>query len=251
MSIAGWRWIFGMLGLLSIIIFMWTQIRLPKTLDESDRRPFAMKQIFGAFKTVAMHRITAGYMIASGIIYGCLFSFIAASEQVFDEVFDRGDKFFLYFAGIAALLGIMTYSNSRIVERFGMRRISHGVVLIYIALSVINLLYMQFVGQDFWVFYILFTLTFGCFGMMGANFSSLALEYMGEIAGTANAAYGFVTMSVSFVLGLMVAQSFDGTVRPLLMAYVLLGVSSFIVILITEKGKLFGPFYRAAQFLGI
>ena len=178
--------------------------------------------------------------MASGIIYGCLFSFIAASEQVFDEVFHRGDKFYLYFAGVAGLLAVMTYTNSRIVGRFGMRRISHAVVLAYIILSVMNLLYMHFIGQDFWVFYILFILTFGCFGMMGANFSGLALEFMGKIAGTANAVYGFVTMSASFLLGLAVAQSFDGTVRPLLIAYVFLGVSSLVVILITEKGKLFG-----------
>jgi len=50
---------------------------------------------------------------------------------------------------------------------------------------------------------------------VGANFSSLALEYMGKIAGTANAVYGFVTMTVSSFLGFMV------------------------VILITEKGRLF------------
>ena len=120
-----------------------------------------------------------------------------------------------------------------------MRRISHVVVLIFIALSIINLLYMHFVGQNFWVFYCLFVLTFGCFGMMGANFSSLALEYMGHIAGTANAVYGFVTLTLSSFLGFIVARSFDGTVRPLLVAYVLLGIISLAVILITERGKLF------------
>lgn len=239
MAVADWRWVFGVLGVFSAIIFTWTQFRLPMTLDDNDRRPFSADQIFGAFKSVVSHRITAGYMIASGIIFGCLFAFIGASEQVFDEVFGRGDKFYLYFAGIAGLLAVMTYSNSRVVGRFGMRRISHCVVLVFIFLSVINLLYMQFVGQNFWVFYILFVLTFGCFGMMGANFSSLALEYMGNIAGTANAVYGFVTMTMSSFLGFMVARSFDGTVRPLLIAYVLLGVSSLIVILITERGKLF------------
>jgi len=189
---------------------------------------------------VTTHRITAGYMIASGIIFGCLFAFIGASEQVFDEVFNRGETFYLYFAGVAGMLAVMTFSNSRFVGRFGMRRISHGVVLVFITLSILNLAYMQFVGQDFWVFYSLFVLTFGCFGMMGANFSSLALEYMGKIAGTANAVYGFVTMTLPSFLGFLVARSFHGTVRPLLIAYVLLGVSSLMVILITEKGKLFG-----------
>lgn len=239
MAIADWRWVFGVLGIFSATVFLWIQLRLPKTLADEDQQPFSIKQIGDAFWQVLSHRTTAGYMIASGIIFGCLFAFIGASEQVFDEVFDRGDKFYLYFAGIAGLLAVMNYFNSQFVERFGMRRISHVVVLVFIGLSILNLLYMQFIGPNFWVFYILFVLTFGCFGMIGANFSSLALEYMGNIAGTANAVYGFVTMTLSSFLGFLVARSFDGTVRPLLIAYVLLGTASLVVILITEKGKLF------------
>lgn len=240
MAVADWRWVFGSLGVFSAIVFTWTQIRLPMTLEEADRRPFSFEQIIGGFKQVLTHRVTAGYMLASGIIFGCLFAFIGASEQVFDEVFGRGEKFYLYFAGVAGLLAVMNYSNSLFVERFGMRRISHVVVLVFIALSLLNLSFMHFIGPNFWVFYGLFVLTFACFGMLGANFSSLAMEYMGNIAGTANAVYGFITMTLSSTLGFLVARSFDGTVRPLLMAYVLLGVSSLIVILITEKGKLFG-----------
>jgi len=239
MTLTDWRWVFGSLGIFSAIMFVWIQLRLPATLDESDKRPISFASVLGAFKMIASHRVTAGYMVASGIIFGCLFAFIGASEQVFDEVFGRGEEFYLYFAGIAGLLAVMNFFNSRVVGRYGMRRISHGVVLIFIALSLANLLYMNFVGQNFWVFYGLFVLTFGCFGMMGANFSSLALEHMGKVAGTANAVYGFATLTLSSTLGFIVARSFDGTVRPLLLAYVLLGLSSLIVILITERGKLF------------
>jgi len=239
MALMDWRWVFGVLGVFSAVLFLWIQFRLPATLNESDRRPFSFDQISDAFGQVLSHRITIGYMLASGIIFGCLFAFIGASEQVFDEVFGRGDKFYIYFAGIAGLLAVMNYSNSRFVGRYGMRRISHGVVLIFIALSLLNLVYMQFIGPNFWVFYSLFVLTFGCFGMIGANFSSLAMEYMGKIAGTANAVYGFVTMTLSSFLGFLVARAFDGTVRPLLIAYVLLGITSLIIIFITEKGKLF------------
>ena len=239
MAVFDWRWVFGSLSVFSAILFTWIQFRLPMTLAVEDRQPFSLEQVVGAFKSVTTHRITAGYMLASGVIFGCLFAFIGASEQVFDEVFGRGDKFYLYFAGIAGLLAVMNYFNSRVVGRFGMRRMSHTVVLIFIALSAVNFLYMQFIGQSFWVFYSLFVLTFGCFGMMGANFSSLALEYMGHIAGTANAVYGFVTITLSSFLGFIVARSFDGTVRPLLVSYILLGFVSLAIILITERGKLF------------
>jgi len=240
MAYLPWEWIFGILALFSTFVMLWISFRLPLTLAKEDQRAINFKNIFDAFKIVLTTRVSLGYMSASGVIFGCLFAFIAASEQVFDEVFGRGDKFWIWFAGIASVLAIMNFSNSRAVERLGMRRISHGVVLIFILLSLINLLWMQFMGPDFWVFYVLFALTFGCFGMMGANFASLALEPMGKVAGTANAVYGFATATVSSILGIMAARAFDGTVRPLLFAFVLLGVSSLIIIAITERGKLFG-----------
>jgi len=205
---------------------------LPLTLSKEDQRPISFQNISEAFKIVLTTRVSVGYMCASGVIFGCLFAFIGASEQVFDEVFERGDKLWIWFAGIASVLAIMNFLNSRAVERLGMRRISHGVVLIFILLSLINLFWMQFMGTEFWVFYILFALTFGCFGMMGANFASLALEPMGKVAGTANSVYGFATSTVSSLLGIIVARAFDGTVRPLLISFVILGVSSLIIIAI-------------------
>jgi len=240
MTALPWEWIFGILGLFSFSVFVWTTFRLPQTLPEEERRPFSLKSVRGAFHAVMTNRISLGYMIASGVIFGCLFSFIGSSEQVFDVVFERGDNFWIWFAGIAGLLAVMNFMNSRAVDKLGMRRISHTVLFVFIALSLINLLWMQFIGQDFWVFYILFAMTFGCFGMIGANFTSLALEPMGKLAGTANAVYGFITMTVSSLIGIAVARVFDGTVRPLLLAFVILGLTSLMIILYTEKGKLFG-----------
>ncbi len=235
-----WTWTFGVLGIFSTILLIWISIRVPMTLSKSDQRPLSLKTVFESFKVVLTHRISFGYMLASGVIFGCLFAFIGASEQIFDEVFGRGDKFWIWFAGIAGMLAVMTYANSRAVGRFGMRRISHAIVIVFISLSALNFGVMQFMGENFWVFYILFALTFGCFGMIGANFASLALEPMEKIAGTANAVYGFCTSILSSLLGIAVAQMFDGTVRPILLAYILLGLVSLSLVLFTEKGKLFG-----------
>ncbi|GHA82592.1 Bcr/CflA family drug resistance efflux transporter [Algimonas arctica] len=236
-STLGWSWTFGVLGVFATLVFIWTGFRLPPTMQEA--RPISLTSIVGGFKRVLSHRISFGYMCASGVIFGSLFAFIAASEQVFDEVFNRGDMFWAYFAGIAGGLAVMNYLNSRVVERLGMRRISHTMVLLFIASSALNLAYMYFIGESFWVFYGLFIVSFACFGMIGANFASLALEPMGDIAGTANAVYGFFTSTGASLLGLTIAQQFNGTVIPLLIGYVCLGFTSLGIILITERGKLF------------
>ncbi|GLQ20217.1 multidrug effflux MFS transporter [Algimonas porphyrae] len=236
-ALMGWPWTFGMLGVFAFLVFFWTAFRLPATMKEP--RPINLANVVDGFRRVFSHRTSFGYMCASGVIFGSLFAFIAASEQVFDEVFDRADLFWAYFAGIAGGLAVMNYLNSRVVEQLGMRRISHTMVIIFILSAGLNLAYMQFIGQNFWVFYTLFIVSFACFGMMGANFASLALEPMGDIAGTANAVYGFFTSTGASLIGLFIAQQFNGTVIPILIGFVGLGLTSLTIILITERGKLF------------
>lgn len=239
MQFAHWKWTFGVLGIAGFMTFFWTLLRLPKTLPLEKRRSLDFKSITSAYWTVMTTRVTVGYMAASGIIFGALFAFIGASEQIFDVAFGRGEKFWLWFGIIALMLAIANFVNSRIVERIGMRRISHGVMLAFIVLSIVNLIAMQVSGENFYVFLILFALTFACFGMMGANFAALALEPLGEISGTANAAYGFATSTVSSVIGLVVARQFDGTITPILSGFLALGIASLLVVLVTENGRLF------------
>lgn len=238
-GVASWPWTFGVLGIAGIIVLIWVQFRLPETLPVQSRQDLSFRQAQSAFLTVMKTRVTAGYMIASGVIFGALFAFIGAAEQVFTDVFDEGDRFVLWFAVIASVLAVGNFSNSKLVERFGMRRISHGVLLAFIVISLVNLAVMTFIGEELVWFVPLFALSFGCFGMLGANFGALAMEPLGEIAGTASAVYGFSTTTVSLALGWMIARSFDGSVSPILIGFVGLGILSLVIVLITERGKLF------------
>jgi len=239
MIFAHWTWTFGVLAIAGFMTFLWTQFRLPPTLPADMRQPLNMKHIGTSYMAVLKTRVCFGYMFASGIVFGALFAFIAASEQVFDEVFGVGDKFWIWFAVIASGLAVANLLNAKIVEQVGQRRISHTVLLCFIVFSVANVVAMHLMDQNFAIFITLFTLTFACFGMMGANFSSLAMEPLGKIAGTASAAYGFVTSTLAAWIGLVIARQFDGSVIPILMGFVVLGIVSLLIVMWTEKGKLF------------
>ncbi len=239
MLFAPWQWTFGVLSLVAILNLAWVQIRLPETLPAEDRQPLNLHQTGKAYLQVLSTRITFGYMSASGVIFGALFAFVAASEQIFTDVFGQEETFALWFAGVAAALAASNFLNSRIVERYGMRRISHSVLILFIVLSLLNVIAMLTVGEKLWLFYPLFCVTFGCFGMLGANFTALAMEPQGKIAGTASAAYGFASTSVASLLGYLVAGQYNGTVAPFLIGFVGLGIASLLILLITEQGRLF------------
>lgn len=239
MLFAPWQWTFGLLSVAAMLNLIWIQLRLPETLPVQDRQPLNMQQTGRAYWQVLRTRITFGYMCASGVIFGALFAFVAASEQIFTDVFKQHDTFALWFAGVAASLAAANFLNSRIVEKYGMRRISHTVLVLFIALAAINVITLYTIGETLWLFYPLFCLTFGCFGMLGANFTALAMEPQGKIAGTASAAYGFASTTVSSFIGYLVAGQFDGTIAPFMWGFVALGVSSLTIVLITERFKLF------------
>ncbi|MDB2437627.1 multidrug effflux MFS transporter [Hellea sp.] len=239
MIIAGWKWMFGVLGFAGLLILIWVQFRLPETLLEENRQELSAKKALRGYGHVLKTRMTLGYMAASGVIFGALFAFIASAEQIFEETFGVGERFALWFALIAGTLAIANFVNSRVVEKYGMRRISHSILIVFIILALLNYFVMTFAGEKLIYFLPLFALTFGCFGMLGANFSAIAMEPQGKIAGTASAIYGFATTTVASGFGYVVSSRFDGTVAPILLGFVALGVLSLTFVLITERGKLF------------
>ena len=137
--ISSWQWSFGILGIAGFLTLIWVQIRLPETLLPAARHPLSVRQVSGAYWLVFKTRVSCGYMAASGVIFGALFAFLAASEQVFSDVFGQGEKFALWFAIIALALAVGNLANARLVEKYGMRRISHGVMLAFLVFSMMNI----------------------------------------------------------------------------------------------------------------
>ncbi len=81
----------------------------------------------------------------------------------------------------------------------------------------------------------------GCFGLATSNFSAMAMERMGEIAGTASSLQGFVTTMGGAVIGAGIGQAFDGTTVPLYSGFLLMGGLALAAVTITERGRLFRP----------
>lgn len=237
--VAPWQGTFWILGAGGGLMALWAWFRLPETLPAERRRPINVKAVSGAYAQVFRNRISAGYMLASGIMFGALFAFIGMSEQVFREVFDKPDTFVLYFGGVALAMSAVNFTNAALVEKVGMRRLSHGAVIAFTLLSLGLFFYASFAEVHFWIFYPVFVVVFALFGLIGSNFNSLAMEPLGEIAGTASAVLGFASTAISGFAGFLIARQFDGTVGPLVMGYAALGIVSLIIILVTEKGELF------------
>lgn len=122
--IAHWRAIFGSFLLIAIITLIWFGVRQPETLPEERRIPFSGKSILMTAREVFSNRVSLGHTLCAGLVSGAFLGYLNSAQQILQEQYGLGTRFPLYFGAIALALGGASYSNSRLVMRFGMRSLS-------------------------------------------------------------------------------------------------------------------------------
>lgn len=236
-----WRAIIWGTAAFGLLIMIWAMMRLPETLNPDDRRPLTVRRILGAIRIVVTTRSAFCYTLASSLMFGVLMGYINQAEQIFTERFALGRSFTLWFAATAILMAGVAFVNSRLVQRLGMRRLSHGALLAFIAIAALHFIVVLAVGnaQPFWLFYILVVPMFCCFGFINTNFNALAMEPLGHVAGTASSIIGFCQTMLGGVCGGILGYFYDGTLGPLLAGYLILGGLALGLVFVAERGRLF------------
>ena len=219
----------------------WVYHRLPETLHAEDRQEIRLARIVRNMTSAVTLRETIGYTLGSALVFGGLFGFINSSQQLIGEAFGAGDAFPLIFAICAACMAASNWSNSRIVEKFGARRVSHAALFVFIAVAAAQLWFASQPDESLWTFVPLMAANMSLLGFIGANFGSIALQPFRHIAGAASSAQGFLRMTSGAALGAAIGYSYDGTARPLALALLVTAVLSLAFVLFSEKGELFGP----------
>jgi DHA1 family bicyclomycin/chloramphenicol resistance-like MFS transporter len=152
-----------------------------------------------------------------------------------------GRTFPLAFAAIAIGVAVAGFLNARFVGRLGMRVISHGALVGFVAVAGILLAAEKLQMLPLPLFMALAALMMFAFGLMMANFTSLAMEPQGHIAGTASSLYGTITTLLGIGVGTAIGQAYDGTLLPFATGFFLCTLASLAVVLVVEKGRLFRP----------
>lgn len=239
LQFAGWRWIFGLTTVLSLAVTLWVWLRLPETLDPANRQDIRPRRIAANMGTALLNRASIGYVIGGGLVWAGLFGFLNSSQQLVAEHFGAGENFPLYFAAMAGCMAVANLVNSRIVERFGARRVSHTALLAFIALAGLQVS-RAFAGDETLLeFAVMMGVQMCLCALMGANFTSIALQPFGQIAGAAASVQMFTRSALSSLLGGAIGQAFDGTARPLATALLAGGLVALALVGYSERGRLF------------
>ncbi len=234
-----WRWIFLLLVVYGLTLMAATALQLPETLPRERRRSLGLGMIWRGLGLVFGSRQTVGYALSSGVFFGALFGFIASAQQILGELYALGPWFPLLFGALALKIAVAAFVNARLVERLGMRRLSHGAVIGFTVISA-GLAGLASFGQPpLLAFVALIAAAMMLVGLVFANFSALAMEPQSAVAGLASSMIGGFSTLIGASIGFVIGQAYDGTVLPMALGYVFSGAGALLILLVTERGRLF------------
>ena len=240
LALAGsWRMIFILLGVYGMILAAIAGLRLRETLHPEYRRSLSFAGTREAMGRVVTNRNAIGYCLAGGCGFGAMMGFVNSIEQIVADIFHDIRLFPFIFASIAASMGFAAFFNQRFVVRLGTRRISHSALLAYILGAAIHLAVAATGHETLPSFIALTGFSLFCQGLIGSNFNAMAMESVGDIAGTAASVQGFISTCLAATIGLAIGQSFNGSTVPIATGFSILGLVSLCLVLFAERGRLF------------
>lgn len=236
---ADWRSIFGVMFGMGIIMFLWVYFRLAETMAPENRQALSARRIGHNFRVIVTNRDAIGYVFGATLVFGGLYGYINCSEQLVAVHFGLHEKFAYVFGGMAMCMAASNFVNSRIVEKHGARRVSHTALLMFVVTGALQWAAATFQPDNFLLFAPLMTVNLALIGFLGANFSSIALQPFQHFAGSASSLQSAMRVGGGAVLGAIVGGAYDGTARPLGMALFVLSLGGLLLILYSERGRLF------------
>ena len=157
------------------------------------------------------------------------------------EAFGAGPWFPAIFACCAGAMAVASWTNSRIVERFGARRVSHTGLFLFLIVAALQLFVATMTEETLWTFVPLMAANMMLLGFIGANFGSIAMQPFRETAGAAASVQTFLRMVTAAVIGASIGYAYNGTAIPLATALFGGALICIGLVLFAERGKLFGP----------
>ncbi len=237
--IADWREIFVFFLALALIVFVWFTARQPETLPLDRRNALAAGRIGRAIVEVCTNRVAFSNAAAAGFVFAAMIGYLTSSQQIFQDTYQLGSLFPLFFAVLALAIGSASFSNSRLVIRYGMRVLSGRALIAIIGLSVVFFVIAATMsGQPpFWAFMTYGLATFFCLGILFGNLTAMAMEPLGHIAGVGSAVVSTLTGFISLLFGSAVGLGYDGTVLPLVGGFAVFGTFAYILVRRGDQGR--------------
>lgn len=235
-SAFGWRYVFGVLILVNILIIVGVYFLLPESKRADPDFSLAPGAIIKSFLSIVKHPQFYTYALTGAIAYGGLSAYVSGSPNLFMELFHVSEKQYGWiFAFIS--IGIISASqvNTILLKRNKSEEIIKIALLCQSIIGTIAALLAYFSFGNLYLTILLIFLFLGCQGLIFPNASALSLASFGHNAGNASALMGALQMGVGAGASALVSVLQNGTALPMSGMMALCSLTAFVVLLLGRK----------------
>ncbi|WP_235771566.1 multidrug effflux MFS transporter [Rhizobium alarense] len=230
-SLAGWRAVFGVYLVIAMLLGVWLVMRQPETLPADRRIAFRPRLMVRNGRRILSKRRVALLIIATGIVFGAQLLYLGTAADLFFDVYGIKETFPFYFAVLAAGVGLASFLNARLVQRFGMDAMARAAFMGLASAGLLMLIASTLLdGRLPLVALMAFGFAaFFAIGVLFGNLNAMAMRSLGQVAGLGASliASGSSLIATLFAIGL--GSFYDGTTTILATGFSIAGVSSLVL----------------------
>ena len=237
--LSNWQGIFVMLGIYSLFALTWFTVRLPETLPPRLRVPFSFKQVISSIQEVLTNRRAVLFTISEGLTFAAVLAYLSTAQQVFQDHFQLGERFPIYFGALALVMMLASYVNSRFVEKLGMHwLVLRASLLLFVTASIyLFIILLNNTPVPLWSFMLFASIAYFCLGILFGNMHSLAMEEVGHVAGVAASVIGSLSTLIATVIAAIIGSFYNDSVTPIVLGFGILMIPITIITLHDSKNQ--------------
>ncbi|MFT6779025.1 MAG: DHA1 family bicyclomycin/chloramphenicol resistance-like MFS transporter [Paraglaciecola sp.] len=226
-----WQHIFSSFLIYGLFIGLWFFVRQPETLPKEKRLPFSWSQLWVSSKFILSNKLVMFYTLSSGTIFGGFLAYISSSQTLFQDIYNTGELFPMYFAMLAFSIGLASFINGNLVMRLGMRKLCTWAMIGWLVFSsVLTTLCLVYDGiPPLWQFVSVMFCAFFCIGILFGNVNAMAMQPLGEMAGLGAAIIGSLSSIISVPAAIFVSSFIDSSITPVALGFLGFGSVSFVL----------------------
>ncbi|MFV0574521.1 MAG: Bcr/CflA family multidrug efflux MFS transporter [Vibrio sp.] len=222
----GWRYIFTLLAVVSVVVLIAVYFKIPETLAPENKQPLHLKTILRNYFRLFTNPVAFGLIFCGAFSFAGMFAFITAGSFVYINIFGVKPEYFGYLFALNVVgMVIMTSFNGKAVRKMGshwMLRFGLSVQL----LACFGLLISWLCNLGLWPIVGFVVLFVGTISIIGSNSMALLLSNYPQMAGTASSLTNTLRFGSGAAISALIAVLPSGQVWPMIVSMFICGVCS-------------------------
>jgi len=232
MAFGGWRWVYGVLALLGLVVAVPSWLALGESNTRLDPDALRVRRLVHNYGSFFRNPWCRGHTALLCLAFCAQFSFVSNSSFVLIEVFGIAPQnygWYFAMAGIALMAGAQL--GSTLTRRLTPRRqMDVGLTVMVIAAPVPLAAALLHLSGAWGIAGLMAPVILYCigFGVIMPTLVAQTMQPMTHMAGAASAAMGFVQLAGGAATGIAVSAAYDGTPFALAGAIAIFGTGTFL-----------------------